>query len=88
MPTRIQYSSVVGLVGPLGPVETLLPVEHGPGLCPHDRFDPMIALSPVEGLERDCVEVGEENITVPSGWSGPDVARTHAVVAMVEMEPC
>ena len=30
MPTRIQYSSIVELVGPLGPVETLLPGEHGP----------------------------------------------------------
>ena len=44
----------------------------------------MIALSPVEGLERDCVEAGEESITVHGGWSGPDVARTPAVVAMVE----
>ena len=54
------------LVDPGG---TLLPGEHGPGLCPIGLTvgllpvaavplpavrDPMIALSPVEGLERDC----------------------------------
>ena len=69
MPKRIQYSSIIELVGPLGPVETLLSGEHGPGLCPIGVTvgllpvavvllpavrDPMIALSPVEGLERDC----------------------------------
>ena len=101
MPTRIQYSSIVELLGPLGPVETLLPGEDGPGLCPIVLTvgllpgaavplpavrDPMIALSPVEGLERDCAEVGEKSIAVHGGWSGPDVARTHAVVAMVEMD--
>ena len=43
-------------------------------------------LSPVEGLERDCAEVGEESITVHGGWSGPDVSRTPAMVAMVEMD--
>ena len=51
----------------------LLPDEHWPGLCPIDLTvgllpgsavplpavkDPMIVLSPVEGMERDCVEVG------------------------------
>ena len=48
--------------------------------------DPMIALLPVEGLERDCAEIGEESIAVHGRWSGPDVARTPAVVAMVGME--
>ena len=97
MPTRMQYSSIVELVGPLGPVETLFPGEHGPGLCPIGLTvgllpvaavplpavrDPMIALSTVEGLERDCAEVGEESITV---YGGPDVAKTPAVVAMMGM---
>ena len=101
MLTRMRYSSIVELVGPLGPVETLLPGEHGPGLCPIGLTvgllpvaavplpavrDPMIVLSPVEGLERDCAEVGEESITVHGGWSGPDVARIPAVVAMVGMD--
>ena len=36
----------------------------------------MIALSPVEGLKRDCAEVGEKSIAVHGGWSGLDVART------------
>ena len=92
MPSRIQYSYIV--VWALGTVETLLPGEHGPGLCPIGLTvgllpavrDPMIALSPVEGLERDCAEVGEESNTVHGGWSGPDIARTPAVVAMVEMD--
>ena len=82
-------------------METLLPGEHGPGLCsigltvgllpvaavllPAVR-DPMIALSTVEGLERDCAEVGEESITVHGGWSGPNVAMAPAVVVMVEMD--
>ena len=103
MPTRIQYSSLVELIGPLGPVEMLLPGEHGPGLCPIGLtvgllpvaavplpavMDPMISLTPVEGLERDCAEVGEENITVHGGWTGPDVARTHAVVAMYGGNGC
>ena len=85
MSTRIQYSSIVELVGPLGPVETLLPGEHRPGLCPISLTigllpvaavplpavrDPMIALSLVEGLEMDCAEVGEES--VHGGWLGPD----------------
>ena len=85
MPTRIQYSSIVELVGPLGPVEMLLPGEHVPGLCPIGLTvgllpvaavplpavrDPMIALSPVEGLERYCAEVGEESITVHGGCLG------------------
>ena len=101
MPTRIQYSSIVELLGPLGPVETLLPGEDGPGLWPIGLTvgllpgaavllpavrDPMIALSPVEGLERDCAEIGEMSIAVHGGWSGPDVARTPVVVAMVEMD--
>ena len=99
MPTRMQYSSIIELVGPLGPVETLR--EHGPGLCPIGLTigllpvaavplsavrDPKIAQSPVEGLYRDCAKVGEESITVHGGWSGPDVARTPAVVAMVGMD--
>ena len=46
----------------------------------------MIALSPAEGLERDCGKAGEESIAVYGGWSGPDVPRTPAVVAMVGME--
>ena len=46
----------------------------------------MIALSPVEGLERDCAEVREKSIAVHGGWSDLDVARTPAVVAMVEMD--
>ena len=90
MPTRIQYSYIVELLGPLGPVETLLPGEDGPGLCPIGLTvgllpgaavplpavrDPMIALSPVEGLERDCADDGEKSIAVHGGWSGPDVAR-------------
>ena len=33
MPTRILYSSIVELVGLLGPVETLLLGEQGPKLC-------------------------------------------------------
>ena len=101
MPTRIQYSSIVELLGPLGPVETLLLGEHGPGLCPISLTvgllpvaavplpavrDPMIALSLVDGLERDCAEVGEESVTVNGGWSDPDVARTSAVVAMVGID--
>ena len=36
----------------------------------------VIAQSPVEGLVRDCDDVGEEGITVPGGWSGPEVAKT------------
>ena len=101
MPTKMQSSSLVELVGPLGPVGTLLPGEDGPGLCPIGLTfglwlvaavplpagrDPMIALSPVEGLEMDCAEVGEESITVHGGWSGPDVAKTPVVVAMVGMD--
>ena len=31
-------------------------------------------------------KAGEESITVHGGWSGPDVARTPAMVAMVGME--
>ena len=77
MPARIQYSSIIEFLGPLGPVETLLPGEDGPGLCPISLTvgllpgaavllpavrDPMIALSPVEGLKRACAEVGEKNI--------------------------
>ena len=75
MPSRIQYSSVVELLGPLDPVVTLLPGEDGPELCPIGvtigllpgaavplpaMRDPMIALSPVEGLERAllCTVVG------------------------------
>ena len=65
LPTRMH------LVGPLGTVGTLLPGEDGPGLCPIGLTvgllpvvavplpavrDPMIALSPVEGLERDCAK--------------------------------
>ena len=46
-------------------------------------WDPTIALSHVEGLDRDCVKAGEESIAVHGGWSGPDVPRTPAVVAMV-----
>ena len=80
---------------------TLLPGDDGPGICPISliagllpvaavplpaMWDPMIALSPVEGLDRHCAEVGEESITVHGGWSGLDVARTPAVVAMVGME--
>ena len=80
---------------------TLLPGEDGPGLCPIDLTagllpiaavplpavrDPMIALSPLEGLESECAEVGEESITVHGGWSGPEVAMTPAVVAMVGMD--
>ena len=40
----------------------------------------------MEGLERNCADVGEESITVHGGWSGPDVAKTPAVVAMVGMD--
>ena len=101
VPTMMQSSSIVELVGPLGPVVTLLPGEVGPGLCPVGMTiglwpvvavpllavrDPMIALSPVERLERDCAEVEEEYITVYGDWSGPDVAKTPAVVAMVDMD--
>ena len=82
-------------------METLLPGVDGPGLCPivltigllpgaavslPAVWDPMIALSPVEGLKRACAEVGEKSIAVHGGWSGPDVARTPAVVAIVEMD--
>ena len=67
MPMRIQYSYVVELLGLLGPVETLLPGEEGPGLCPivltagllpgvavplPPVWDPMIPLSPVEDRRR------------------------------------
>ena len=86
MPTRMQSSSMVELVGLLGPVGTLLPGEDGPGLCPIGLtvgllpvaavplpavWDPMIALSPVEGLERDCVKAGEESMALHGGfvWS-------------------
>ena len=70
---------------------TLIPDEDGPGLCPIGLTvgllpagrDPTITLLPVEGLERNCVEIGEESIAVHGGWSGPDVARTPAVVATV-----
>ena len=56
MPTRMQYSSIVELVGPLGPVGTLHPGEDGPGLCP---IGLTIGLLPVaasghEGSD-DCV---------------------------------
>ena len=79
----------------------LLPGKDVPGLCPIGLTvvllrvtavplpavrDPMIALSPVEGLERDCAEAGEESIAVHSGWYDLDVARTPAVVAMVGMD--
>ena len=33
LPMRMQSSSIAELVGPLGPVGTLLPGEDGPGLC-------------------------------------------------------
>ena len=85
----------------LGPGRTLLLGEDGPGLCPivstDDLLsvaavpltavrDPIIAQSLVEGLVRDCDDVGEEGITVPGGWSGPEVDNTPAVVAMVGMD--
>ena len=65
MLTLMQSSSINDLVGPLGPVGTLHAGEDGPGLCPIGLtvgllpvaavplpavWDPMIALSPVEGL--------------------------------------
>ena len=88
-----QTSSIVGMVGPVGPVGTLVPEEDGPGLChiglpvgllpavvvplPAGR-DPTITLLLVEGLERNCAEIGEESIAVHGGWSDPDVARIFA----------
>ena len=101
IPTRRQSSSIVVFVGPLHPGGMLLPGEDGPGLCPivwtDDLLsvaavpltavrDPVIAQSPVEGLVRDCDDVGEEAITVPGGWSGPEVAKIPAVVAMVGLD--
>ena len=101
IPTRRQSSSIVEFVGPLGPGGTLLQGEDGPGLCPivstDDLLsvaavpltavrDPVSAQSPVERLVRDCDDVRDVGITVPSGWSGPEVAKTPAVVAMVGMD--
>ena len=83
------------------PGGTLLPGEEGPGLrpsVPTDDLvsvaavplpavrDPIIALSPVEGLVRECDDVTEESITVHDGWSDPEVSGTPAVVAMVGMD--
>ena len=100
IPTRRKSSSIVEFVGPFGPGATLLPGEDGPGLCPivstDDLLsvaavpltamrDPVIAQSPVERLVQDCDDVGEEGITVPGGWSGPEVAKTPAMVALVGM---
>ena len=86
IPTR-QSSSIVEFVGPLGPGAALLPGEDGPGLCPIvSTDDPVIAQSPMEGLVRNCDDAEEEGITVPGGWSGPEVAKTPAMVAMVGMD--
>ena len=86
------------MVGPVGPVRTLIPEEDGPGLCPigltldlspavvvplQAGRHPTITLLPVEGLERNCADIGEEIIAVHGGWSDPDVSRTPAVVATV-----
>ena len=101
MPTRVQSSSIVEFVVPLGPGGMLLPGEDGPGLgpiVPTDGLvpvaavplpamsDPIIAQSSVEGLVRECDDVRAESITVYGGWSGPEVAGTPAVVAMVGMD--
>ena len=85
MPTKMQSSSIVELVGPLGPVGMLLPDENVPGLCPIGLTmglwpvaavplpavrDPMIVPSPAEGLERECAEVGEHYCARWLVWSG------------------
>ena len=77
---------------------TLLPGEDGPGLCPIGLTvgllpvvavplpavrDPMIALSPVEGVGKGLCEGRRGEHCCTQGWYGPDVARTLAVVAMV-----
>ena len=38
------------------------------------------------GAGKGFAEVGEESIPVHGDWSGPDVAKTPAVVAMVGMD--
>ena len=43
---------------------------------------PLIAQLPVRAGD----DVGEKGITVPGGWSGPEVAKTPAVVAMVGID--
>ena len=72
--------------------------EDGPGLCPIGltgglspamvaplpaEGDPTITMLPVEGLERNYAEIGEESIAVHDVWSYPDVDRTPAVIATV-----
>ena len=47
--------------------------------------DPIVAQSPVEGLVRECDDVGEESITVHGGWSDQEVAKTPAI-AMVGID--
>ena len=81
--------------------ERFLPDEDGTGLCPivptdellsvvviplPDVRDTVITQLPVEGLVGECSDVVEESITVHGGWSGPEVAKTPAVVAMVGID--
>ena len=101
IPTRVQSSSIVEFVGPLGPGGTLLPGEDGPGLCPIVPTDDLVSVaavplpgrevsgycpSLVEWLVRECDDVREESVTVHGGWSGPEVAKTPDVVDMVGMD--
>ena len=48
--------------------------------------DPVITQLPVEGLVGEYSDVVEESIAVHGGWSGPEVAKTPAVVAMVGID--
>ena len=66
MPTRIQYSSVVELLGPLGPVVTLLLGEDGPGLCP---ISLTIGLLPGGGCSASGRE-GSDDCPVAGGGAG------------------
>ena len=77
-------------------VDPVTPGEDGQGLCPIVSTDDLLSVAAVpfptmrdpivEGLVVDCDDVGEESITVHGGWSGPEVTKTPAVVAMVGME--
>ena len=97
----MQSSFILECADPLGPVGTLLPGEDGTGLCPivpTDEMlsvvavplpavrDPVITQLPVEELVGECGDVVEESISVHSGWSGSEVAKTPAVVAMVGID--
>ena len=83
MPTRIQYSSSVELLGPLGPVETLLLGVDWPGLC---QIVLTIGLLPGVAVPLPVVSDPCGSLAVRGGWSSLDVAGTSAVVARVGMD--